>query len=52
MKKKFKLGLLPQVLVAITLGILLGDVLPDWCVRIFITFYFTLYNRLQFHPPH
>ena len=51
MKKKFKLGLLPQVLVAITLGILLGDVLPDWCVRIFITFNDIFSQLLSFLVP-
>ncbi len=37
MKKLFS-GLLPRVLAAIALGIACGNLLPGWCVRVFITF--------------
>ncbi len=37
-KAKRRLGLLPQVVIAIVLGVLLGHALPDWCVRVFVTF--------------
>ena len=36
--KKIKFGLLPRILVAIVLGIALGGVLPEWIIRIFLTF--------------
>ena len=36
--KKIKFGLLPRILVAIVLGIALGGVLPEWVMRIFLTF--------------
>ncbi|MDO5677308.1 MAG: dicarboxylate/amino acid:cation symporter [Propionibacteriaceae bacterium] len=36
--KKFTFGLLPQIVVAIVLGVLLGTVMPDWATRIFVTF--------------
>ncbi len=35
--KRFKMGLLPKVLIAIALGILFSLFFPDWAVRIFIT---------------
>jgi Na+/H+-dicarboxylate symporter len=39
MKKiKFRAGLLPKVIVAIVLGIVLGNVAGEWIVRVFITF--------------
>ena len=38
MPKTFKLGLLPKVLIAIALGILLGNWMPHWGIRIFVTF--------------
>ena len=37
-KKKFTFGLLPQIVVAIILGILLGLVFPEWLTRVFVTF--------------
>lgn len=37
-KKRFKMGLLPKVLIAIALGILFSLFFPEWAVRIFITF--------------
>ena len=33
-----KIGLLPRILIAIVLGVLLGNVLPEAWVRIFVTF--------------
>ena len=36
--KRFLSGLLPRVAAAIALGILCGNLLPEWCVRIFVTF--------------
>ena len=36
--KKFRFGLLPQIVVAIILGILLGMVFPEWLTRVFVTF--------------
>ena len=37
-KKKFTFGLLPQIVVAITLGVLFGNFFPDWLTRVFVTF--------------
>lgn len=36
--KKIRLGLLPQILIAILLGIAAGNFSPDWMTRIFLTF--------------
>jgi len=36
--KKFKIGLLPRILIAIVLGIIIGQVFPLGLVRIFETF--------------
>ncbi len=36
--KKIKFGLLPRILVAIVLGVALGEVLPEWGIRTFLTF--------------
>ena len=33
----FRFGVLPQIVVAIALGILLGSVLPTWATRIFVS---------------
>ena len=38
MDKHFKLGLLPRILIAIVLGVLLGNFLPLGWVRLFATF--------------
>ena len=38
MKKRFSIGLLPRVLIAIVLGILLGLVANEPFVRLFVTF--------------
>ena len=37
-KRKFHLALLPQIIIAIILGIGAGYIFPDWLSRIFITF--------------
>ena len=36
-KKKFKLGLVPKLLIAIVLGILIGQFMPEWFCRIVVT---------------
>lgn len=36
--KKIRIGLLPRILFAILLGVVLGNVMPLWSVRIFVTF--------------
>ncbi len=49
--KKFKLGLLPRILIAIVLGIVVGCFLPLPAVRIFTTFNGIFGNFLQFLIP-
>lgn len=51
MAKKFKIGLLPRVLIAIVLGIVLGNVLPEAVVRCFVTFNGVFGNFLSFLIP-
>ncbi len=51
MMKKFRIGLLPQVLTAIVLGILLGNWLPTWFMRIFATFNELFSQLLGFLVP-
>ena len=51
MKKKFHLGLLPRILIAIVLGILFGLFLPRPAVRLFVTFNSIFSNLLQFLIP-
>lgn len=36
-KKKFKLGLLPKLIIAIIVGILFGQFLPEWFCRVVVT---------------
>ena len=36
-KKKFKLGLLPKLLIAIVLGIIIGQFFPVWFCRVVVT---------------
>ena len=36
-KKKFKLGLVPRLLIAIVLGILIGEFMPEWFARAVVT---------------
>ena len=49
--KKFKFGLLPQIIVAIILGIAFGGILPVWCSRIFLTFNSIFSQLLGFAIP-
>lgn len=49
--KKMKFGLLPRILVAICLGILCGNLLPVWSVRIFVTFNSIFSEFLNFIIP-
>ncbi|MBQ1176141.1 MAG: dicarboxylate/amino acid:cation symporter [Paludibacteraceae bacterium] len=51
MPKSFKLGLLPKVLIAIALGILLGNWMPHWGIRIFVTFNDIFSQLLGFLVP-
>lgn len=51
MKKAFKIGLLPRVIIAIILGLLSGAFFPSWAVRIFITFNGLFSNFLSFSIP-
>ena len=51
MAKKFKIGLLPRVLIAIALGIVLGNLLPEAAVRCFVTFNGVFSNFLSFLIP-
>ena len=49
--KKFRLGLLPRIIIAIILGILFGNFLPVPAVRLFATFNSIFSNFLQFLIP-
>lgn len=51
MLKRIKLGLLPKVLIAIALGILLGNWMPHWGIRIFVTFNDIFSQLLGFLVP-
>lgn len=51
MPKTFKLGLLPKVLIAIALGILLGNWMPHWGIRVFVTFNDIFSQLLGFLVP-
>ncbi|TKD72088.1 dicarboxylate/amino acid:cation symporter [Pseudalkalibacillus hwajinpoensis] len=46
-----KIGLLPRILIAITLGIVIGAYFPDWIVRVFATFNGIFGNFLGFAIP-
>lgn len=50
-KKRLKIGLLPKIVVAIALGILLGNYLPAWAVRCFETFNGLFSEFLKFSIP-
>ena len=50
-QKKFKLGLLPRLLIAIVVGILFGQFLPDWFGRIVVTLSGIFSNFLKFVIP-
>ncbi len=49
--KKIHIGLLPRIIIAIALGILFGNVLPAWAVRIFVTFNGIFSEFLNFIIP-
>lgn len=49
--KKFRFGLLPRLIVAIALGVALGGVLPEWMVRVFLTFNGVFSQFLGFAIP-
>lgn len=51
MLKRISFGLLPKVLIAIALGILLGNWMPHWGIRIFITFNDIFSQLLGFLVP-
>ena len=50
-KKKFSLGLLPRILLAIILGVAVGMFLPSELVRVFVTFNSIFGNFLNFLIP-
>lgn len=49
--KKFKLGLLPKIIIAIALGVVCGLFFPGWLVRIFLTINALFGNFLGFIIP-
>ena len=49
--KRIRFGLLPRVIAAIALGIVLGNVLPAWAVRCFVTCNSVFGNFLSFLIP-
>lgn len=51
MRKTFRLGLLPRILIAIALGIVLGNALPQFLVRLFVTFNGLFSEFLNFSIP-
>lgn len=50
-KKKWKLGLLPKILIAIALGIGCSYFFPEWATRVFVTFNDLFGNFLGFVIP-
>lgn len=49
--KRIRIGLLPRIIIAIALGILFGNLLPAWTVRIFVTFNGVFGEFLNFVIP-
>ena len=49
--KKIRFGLLSRIIVAIALGVALGGVLPEWMVRVFLTFNGVFSQFLGFAIP-
>ncbi len=49
--KTIRFGLLPRILVAIVLGIALGGLLPEWLIRILLTFNVLFSQFLNFIVP-
>ena len=50
-KKKFKLGLLPKLLIAIVLGIIIGQFFPVWFCRVVVTASSIFSSFLKFIIP-
>ena len=46
-----KIGLLPRIIIAIVMGILIGNVLPEGWIRIFVTFNYVFNQFLGFLIP-
>ena len=46
-----KIGLLPHIIIAIILGVLTGNVLPEMWVRVFVTFNYVFSQFLGFLIP-
>ena len=46
-----KIGLLPRIIIAIILGVLTGNVLPEMWVRVFVTFNYVFSQFLGFLIP-
>ncbi|MEW9093783.1 MAG: dicarboxylate/amino acid:cation symporter [Clostridiaceae bacterium] len=51
MSKKFKLGLIPKIIMGIALGVILGKFFPEAIIRIFVTFSSIFGNFLGFIIP-
>lgn len=49
--KGIKIGLLPQIIIAIALGIGAGNLFPEWLARIFVTFNSVFSEFLAFMVP-
>lgn len=49
--KKLKIGLLPQILIAMVVGIGAGYIMPDWGTRLFLTFNSVFSQFLNFTIP-
>jgi len=50
-EKKFKLGLIPRIIIGIIFGLILGSYAPSWFNRIFVTFSSIFGNFLGFIIP-
>lgn len=49
--KRFKIGLLPRIIIAIVLGVMCGMFFPEWAVRCFVTFNSVFSHFLSFLIP-
>ena len=49
--KKIKIGLLPRIIIAIILGIIFGNILPETVIKIFVTFNSLFSQFLGFMIP-
>lgn len=50
-KKGFKQGLVPKLLIAIVLGTLIGQYLPEWLCRLVVTLSWVFSSYLKFVIP-